>query len=353
MRRCRCWLGLALVGLWLAGCGGGVVSTPPAAGSSPAATGTLAVYPLVLPSGTTCPLLSPLPTATVASTLPEATATPVAYTVQPGDTLLGLAMQYGVPMAAIQLSNRLGETTALRAGQVLLIPSAAEWAGASPFWVVHVVQPGETLSGIAQVYGLDLAALQEANRLEETDLLRVGQELVLPLEAPLVAEAPPTATPLPLAPPASTPAPAVTVAPPPPPPPPPADVAAWPQEVARLINEVRAQHGLPPLAFNATLALAAQAHADDCAARGWCSHTGSDGADIKTRILRAGYVPASWAECWAQSLTPQGAVEMWMNETPPNDPHRRTLLTVWQTEIGVGVARTGWGYYFIADFGRP
>jgi len=38
---------------------------------------------------------------------------------------------------------------------------------------------------------------------------------------------------------------------------------------------------------------------------------------------------------------------------PPNDPHRRTLLTTWLSEIGVGVAQTSWGYYFIADFGRP
>ncbi len=121
----------------------------------------------------------------------------------------------------------------------------------------------------------------------------------------------------------------------------------------RLINEVRAAYGLGPLAYNETLALAAQGQANDCAQRGWCSHTGSDGSNIKTRILRAGYDPASWAECWAQRQTPQGAVDIWMDEVPPNDPHRRTLLTTWLSEIGVGVAQTSWGYYFIADFGRP
>lgn len=352
MRRSRRWLGLAFLGLWLAGCSGGMVSPTANLGSLPA-TATPAVYPLVFPSPMACPLLSPLPTATVVPTATAVAAGLVTHTVQSGDTLLGLALQYGVPMAAIQLSNGLGETTVLRAGQVLVIPLAEEWAGASPFWMVHVVQPGETLGGIARAYDLDVAALQAANRLEEADMLRVGQELVLPLEAFIVAEAPATATPVPPAPTTSVSAPTATVAPLSPPQPPPADVAAWPQEVVRLINEVRAQNGLPPLAYNGVLAQAAQAHANDCATRGWCSHTGSDGADIKTRILRAGYLPASWAECWAQSLTPQGAVEMWMNETPPNDPHRRTLLTTWQTEIGVGVARTAWGYYFIADFGRP
>lgn len=43
-----------------------------------------------------------------------------------------------------------------------------------------------------------------------------------------------------------------------------------------------------------------------------------------------------------------------MDEASHNDPHRRTLLSTWVTEIGVAVVPTGRGdYYFIADFGRP
>ncbi len=50
----------------------------------------------------------------------------------------------------------------------------------------------------------------------------------------------------------------------------------------------------------------------------------------------------------------QEAVAWWMDETPPNDPHRSTLLSTWVTEIGVAVVPTGQGdYYFIAVFGRP
>jgi len=42
-----------------------------------------------------------------------------------------------------------------------------------------------------------------------------------------------------------------------------------------------------------------------------------------------------------------------MDEASHNDPHRRTLLSTWVTEIGVAVVPTGRGdYYFIADFGR-
>jgi uncharacterized protein YkwD len=267
-------------------------------------------------------------------------------------------------MAAIQLQNGMGDSTVVQVGLVLAIPPRTGWEGASRFWVIHVVQAGETLVGIARAYGLKAATLKAVNGLADADLIVVGQELVLPLDAPAIARAPtpaPTNTPAPSptstlihtptlahsSPTASSTPTAIPAAPPP------ADATSWPRETARLINKVRAQHGLPPLTYNETLAQAAQAHANDCAQRGWGSHTGSDGSDIKTRILRAGYDPASWAECWAQRQTPQGAVDIWMDETPPNDPHRRTLLTTWLPEIGIGVAKTNWGYYFIADFGRP
>jgi uncharacterized protein YkwD len=271
-------------------------------------------------------------------------------------------MEYGVPMAAIQLHNGMGESTILHVGQVLSIPHQSGWEEASPFWVVYVVRAGETLASIAQTYGLEVEALLAVNELADPGRIQVGQELVLPLDAPAVARSPtpiPTDTPVPTQPPTSPPAltdePTVESSPPTPVPaaPPPADIADWPRETVRIINEVRAAHGLEPLIYNETLAQAAQAHANDCVQRGWCSHIGSDGSNGKTRILRAGYVPKGWAECWTQRQTPQSAVDSWMNEVPPNDPHRRTLLTTWLTEIGMGAAKTTWGYYFIADFGRP
>ncbi|MBL7064068.1 MAG: LysM peptidoglycan-binding domain-containing protein, partial [Anaerolineae bacterium] len=274
----------------------------------------------------------------------------VEHTVQVGDTLLDLATAYDVPMAAIQLQNEMGDSTVVQVGQVLSIPPRVGWEGASRFWVVHVVKAGETLVGIARTYGLKAAYLEAVNGLTDADLIVVGQELILPLDGPAVARVP---TAIPTHPPTPPPPPAHTSTLPHSHTPPPADIAAWPHETVRIINEVRATHGLGPLAYNETLARAAQAHANDCAQRGWCSHTGSDGSNIKTRIIRAGYDPASWAECWAQRQTPQGAVDIWMDEVPPNDPHRRTLLATHLYEIGMGVAQTNWGYYFIADFGRP
>lgn len=287
------------------------------------------------------------------------------HPVEPGDTLWGLAVQYGVPMAAIQLQNSLGASTVVKAGDVLEIPAPDAWESASTYWVIYEVTGGDTLGDIAARYGLTTAALVAANGLSSADYLVVGQSLILPLKAPaqvLVQAPPPTDTPIVLPTPTlaspdstatlTTAAPTVvaatTAAPLP------ADIAVWPREVWRIMNETRAAHGLPPYEYNDTLALAAQAHAEDCSQRGSCSHTGSDGSDIKTRVQRVGYT-GSYAECWAVRPSPQGVIDVWMDEVPPNDPHRRTVLHTWFTEVGIGVAPSPWkGYYYvIADFGRP
>jgi uncharacterized protein YkwD len=342
------------------------VSRPSDAPPEPTTTPTPDISP-TRPTSPAPTAPSPEPTAS-----PEVVAPPtpseaeetvlVQHTVQAGETLLGLAMTYDVPMAAIQRQNGMGTGTVVQAGQVLAIPGPEGWEGASPFWVLHVVQGGETLAGIAARHDLSVAEIQTVNGLTDAGMIRVGQQLILPLGGPAATQPPPTSTPAPPTPtsaPTPTDVPEPTAAAPTFAPgsaaSPPADVAAWPREVVRIINQVRAAHGLYALTYNETLAVAAQGHANDCSQRGWCSHTGSDGSDPRARIIRAGYTPASWAECWAMSLSPQHAVDMWMDEVPPNDPHRRTLLSVYQTEIGVGVADAGgWGYYyFIADFGRP
>jgi uncharacterized protein YkwD len=310
------------------------------------------------------------------SSSPSAGVLPFTYhTVAPGDTILGLALEYGVPIAVIQLQNDLGNSIILQAGQVLEIPPVVGWEGASPFWAVYEVQSGDVLSTIAADYGFDAATLQNVNGLADADLLSIGQALILPLTVPAdVAlasnSAPATEVPLPTATsipqvvaadvpviqadetvtPTDVPAPVAVAEPVLP-----ADVAGFPAEIFRLINEQRAAFGLAPLVWNATLARAAQLHADDCYARGWCGHTGSDGSTMKERIIRQGYDPVRWSECWAWYGTPEMAVAMWMDEVPPNDPHRRTILSTWLTEVGVGVvpAADGRGYYFIADFGTP
>jgi LysM repeat protein len=44
----------------------------------------------------------------------------------------------------------------------------------------HVVQPGETLSAIAQAYGVKMDAVLKANNIKNADAIRVGQKLFIP-----------------------------------------------------------------------------------------------------------------------------------------------------------------------------
>jgi uncharacterized protein YkwD len=132
---------------------------------------------------------------------------------------------------------------------------------------------------------------------------------------------------------------------------PPGEVAGWPNAVIGLINEKRVEQGLPRYKASAELTRAAQAHANDCSSRGFCSHVGSDGSDSRARLARAGYNASYWGENWVQAIGPEQAVNWWYNETPPNDAHRQNLLHRTYIDIGIGVAKADNGYYFVANFG--
>jgi LysM repeat protein len=43
-----------------------------------------------------------------------------------------------------------------------------------------VVQEGDTLAGIANAFGTSVSVLQAANDLEDTDVILIGQELLIP-----------------------------------------------------------------------------------------------------------------------------------------------------------------------------
>lgn len=61
--------------------------------------------------------------------------------------------------------------------------------------VVHIVQPGDTLFAIAQIYRAELSAIYALNGLNETSVLKIGQTI----QVPLPVDRPPT--PVPTAPP--------------------------------------------------------------------------------------------------------------------------------------------------------
>lgn len=108
------------------------------------------------------------------------------YTVIPGDTLLGIALGFGMEWQTLAAANGLGEHSLLQIGDVLTIPGGAQATAdrlaKEPVTVArsHTVQAGETVWVIAARYGVDWRALLQKNGLSEQSLLRIGQVLALP-----------------------------------------------------------------------------------------------------------------------------------------------------------------------------
>jgi LysM repeat protein len=150
--------------------------------ASPTAAATVNITPVRTPTSSFTPTVPSEPTATPTEPLPDESEY-ATHTVQAGDTLLGLARQYGVPMAAIQLENDMGGSTILPTGQRLSIPPRTGWEGASAFWIVHRVKAGDTLIGIARTYDVEIQEIQTVNGLTDADQIRVEQDLIIPLES--------------------------------------------------------------------------------------------------------------------------------------------------------------------------
>ncbi len=130
----------------------------------------------------------------------------------------------------------------------------------------------------------------------------------------------------------------------------PANAATLRAEVIALTNQNRKAKRLPPVALDAKLAKAAQAHACDNAEHLQMSHVGSDGSDLPTRLRRAGYAYREAAENVAAGFRDAPSVMSgWMGSTG----HRRNILSRGATDIGIGVAKGKDGQlYWTMNLGR-
>ncbi len=143
-------------------------------------TGNSAPVALALGASTESPVAAPSDTG--AASVPVAAPAPptpeprtITHTVGWGDTVLSLALQYGARMEEIGRVNNL-ENNVIYVGQVLSIPLPTIPIGAEQY----VVQPGDSLYGIAQYLGVSVESLMLANGLTNGYYLQVGQVLIVP-----------------------------------------------------------------------------------------------------------------------------------------------------------------------------
>ncbi|SVD33462.1 uncharacterized protein METZ01_LOCUS386316, partial [marine metagenome] len=111
------------------------------------------------------------------------TAVPAAadtvVTVEAGDSLSEIALIHGTTVAALMAANGITDPDRVYMGQRLVVPGPGSTPTTLPTMVV-VVQRGDSLSGIAAEYGVTLSALIEANNISDPDTVHVGQELLVP-----------------------------------------------------------------------------------------------------------------------------------------------------------------------------
>ena len=98
------------------------------------------------------------------------------YVVQPGDTLLGIAQQLGVTSDRLAAANNLSDPNDIVVGQTLAVPGGAKARAAK----TYTVQPGDSVSGIAQSFGMDVASLVSANQISDPALIQPGMLLTIP-----------------------------------------------------------------------------------------------------------------------------------------------------------------------------
>jgi murein DD-endopeptidase MepM/ murein hydrolase activator NlpD len=123
----------------------------------------------------------------VDTTVSDASAKLISYTVRSGDTLTAIAKKFGVSMMTLWWANNLAAKDVLHIGQKLTIPPVDG--------LVIVVKAGDTLDSIAALTGMSADDIVAYNSLTDRALV-LGQVLIVPdaRGKPIAVTAPPKPT---------------------------------------------------------------------------------------------------------------------------------------------------------------
>lgn len=114
------------------------------------------------------------------------------YVIQSGDTLERIADHFGITTAGIIAANpRVVDPNAVYPGQILYVPTALEPPAAPVDLTLYAVRATDTLAQVADLFGVTLAALLEANpQIADPDVIFPGEIIAVPVgvappEAPI------------------------------------------------------------------------------------------------------------------------------------------------------------------------
>lgn len=118
----------------------------------------------------------------------------------------------------------------------------------------------------------------------------------------------------------------------------PADITQAEQDIFRLTNEQRAQHGVPPLVWSDTIANVARLHSQDMETRHYFEHITPDGMTLGQRLQLGGVSYNIAAENIAAAPTADIIMDGWMNGPGEDQPisHRANILNPAFNKVGIG-----------------
>lgn len=94
------------------------------------------------------------------------------YTVKPGDTLSQIAENFGVSENTILWANNITDKSTIKPGDTLVILPVSG--------IQHTVRAGETLSSIAEKYGGNAADIAQFNGIAAGSALQAGSTIIIP-----------------------------------------------------------------------------------------------------------------------------------------------------------------------------
>jgi len=97
------------------------------------------------------------------------------YTIQPGDTIVGVAASFGISPQTIMMENKMDETSKLKPGQeISILPTTG---------ISYALKPGDTLESVISKYKINEEDFLDANNIESFEDLDVGSAVVIPLDS--------------------------------------------------------------------------------------------------------------------------------------------------------------------------
>ena len=103
------------------------------------------------------------------------------HVVQRGETLSSIARRYDIPISVLAAKNGIDNSDYIFVGQRVVVP-ASETA-LSPSLGIHTVRVGDSLSDIADLYGVPLEKILFFNGMDSPSALWVGQPVLVPVPA--------------------------------------------------------------------------------------------------------------------------------------------------------------------------